>query len=98
MKRNLIRDHLQNLKAVLRKILGYSVTGDKYIHAIEEAIERIEPNENNKTTLVAGPYKGIMLNKNGDLSFKVKLRETDETIDNIVYYANDIIDAEEGEA
>ena len=98
MKRNIIRDHLQNLKAVLRKVLGYSITGEKYINAIEEAIERIEPNENNKTSLEAGPYIGTMINKNGDLNFKVKLKGTDEGIDNIVYYAEDVIDAEEGEA
>ena len=94
MKRSLIRDHLQNLKAVLRKILGYSVTGDKYIDALDGALEKIDPNIEGRVEIEVGPFKGIMANEDGNLTVDVELLQNGENLETLVYYSKDVIDDE----
>ena len=94
MKRRLIRDHLQNLKAVLRKILGYSVTGDKYVDALDGALEKIDPDIKDRVEIEVGPFKGIMVNEDGNLTVDVELLQNGENLETLVYYSKDVIDDE----
>ena len=88
--RSLIIDNLQNLKVVLGKILGHNIIGQKYINALNSALKYIDPNIKNQRSLKAGPYKGIISNKNGDLHITIKLIENNDTIDKLIYYADDV--------
>ena len=94
MKRSVIIDLLQNLKAVLRKILGYSVTGDKYVDAINGALDQIKPTVKDRVEIEVGPFKGIMANEGGNLIVDVEMLSDGENVESLIYYSKDVIDDE----